>query len=151
MWTCPKCKHKFYNKNQWHSCGNYSIKKFLNDKSGEAIALFYYFISEYKKIGELEIHPVKTRVALHTQMRFCSINKIGVDYINVHLVLTKAYEDNVCFHKIENLADKYFIHHFTLHDKKELTRELKKYMKLAYKVGTREYIKNNRWSKRISI
>jgi len=26
MWTCPKCKHQFFNKNQSHSCGDYTLE-----------------------------------------------------------------------------------------------------------------------------
>jgi hypothetical protein len=46
MWTCPTCKHKFYNKNQSHSCGNYTIDDFLKGKNEKGIALFHYFLSE---------------------------------------------------------------------------------------------------------
>src|SRR5215831_3469009 len=111
MWTCPQCGHKFYNKNQSHSCGNYTVAHFLDGKTEKAIGLFNYFISEYKKVGDFELHPVKTRVALLTQMRFCSINKIGKDFIDVHFVLTEPYHDNSCFYRIENLGDRFFVHH----------------------------------------
>jgi hypothetical protein len=77
MWTCPKCKHKFYNPNQSHSCGSYTIDDFLKDKSKTAIELFHYFVSEYKKIGPVEIHPVKTRVALLTKCASAPSTKSG--------------------------------------------------------------------------
>ncbi len=70
MWTCPKCKHKFFNKNQSHSCGNYSVDDFLEGRSDMAVDLFHHFLSEYRKMGKFDLHPVKTRVALLTQMRF---------------------------------------------------------------------------------
>ena len=140
MWICPKCKHKFYNTNQSHSCGSYTINDFLKGKSETAIDLFNYFISEYKKIGDLDIHPVKTRVALLTKMRFCSINKIGVDYIDVHLVFTNPYNDNLCFYKIENLANRFFVHHFKIYTKADINAEVRKYMKLAYEIGNRKHI-----------
>jgi len=141
MWICPKCGHKFYNLNQSHSCGNYSIDNFLNGKTEKAIELFNYFISEYKKIGEFELHPVKTRVALLTKMRFCSINKIGRDFIDLHFVLTHPYNDNLCFYKIENLADRFFIHHLKIFYKKDINSEVKKFMQLAYEIGNRQHIK----------
>jgi hypothetical protein len=141
MWTCPKCKHHFYNKNQAHSCGNYTIADFLQGKNKKAIDLFNYFLSVYKKMGEFEIHPVKTRVALLTKMRFCSINGIGDDYINVHFVFTKSYDENACFYKIENLSNRFFLHHFKIYAKSDINRELRKYMKLAYEIGNRAHIK----------
>jgi len=114
MWTCPKCRHQFYNKNQSHSCGAYTVDDFLKDKPAQSIVLFHEFLDEYKKIGPFELHPVKTRVAFLTKMRFCSVNKIGADYIDIHLVLTQHFPDASCFYKIDNLANHFFIHHARL-------------------------------------
>ena len=33
MWVCPKCNHKFFNINQSHSCGNYTVEDFIKDKT----------------------------------------------------------------------------------------------------------------------
>ncbi len=144
MWICPKCKHKFYNRNQSHSCGSYTVEDFLKGKTEKAIELFNFFLSEYQKIGNFELHPVKTRVALLTKMRFCAINKLGKDYIDVHFVLTKPYHDNLCFHRIENLAERFFIHHLKICNKTDINSEIKKYMKLAYNVGKREHIEDKK-------
>jgi hypothetical protein len=144
MWICPKCGHKFYNKNQSHSCGNYSVANFLNGKTEKAIDLFNYFIAAYKKVGDFELHPVKTRVALLTQMRFCSINKIGNDFIDVHFVLTKPYEDNLCFYRIDNLGDRFFVHHMKILNRSDINPEVKKFMRLAYNIGNREHIKTKK-------
>jgi hypothetical protein len=140
MWTCPKCGHQFFNKNQSHSCGGYTVEDFLKGKSAKSVELFHDFLSEYRKIGPFDLHPVKTRVALLTQMRFCSINKIGPDYINIHLVLTQHFDDTTCFNKIDNLANRFFVHHAHLYNKDDITDELKKYMALAYEVGNRAHV-----------
>ena len=142
MWTCPTCGHKFYNKNQSHSCGNYTVELFLKGKSEKAIDLFNSFIVEYKKIGDFELHPVKTRVALLTKMRFCSINKIGKDFIDVHFVLTEPYNDHQCFYRIENLGDRFFLHHAKIFERNDVNTELEKFMRLAYDVGNRKHIPN---------
>jgi hypothetical protein len=140
MWTCPKCKHKFYNTRQSHSCGHYSVEDFLIGKSKTGIDLFNFLLKEYKKIGPYEIHPVKTRVALLTKMRFCSINKIGADHIDVHLVLTRPYQENTCFYRIDNLANRFFVHHTRLYERPDINTELIRFMKLAYQTGNREHI-----------
>lgn len=144
MWTCPKCKHKFYNANQSHSCGSYTVDDFLKGKTKTAIDLFNFFISECKKIGKLDIHLVKTRVALLIKMRFCAINKIGADYIDVHLVFTKPFDDNLCFYKIDNLADRFFIHHLKIYNKPDVNSEVKKFMKLAYEIGNRKHVEEKK-------
>ena len=141
MWTCPKCHHQFFNKNQSHSCGDYTVDDFLQGKEAKSIELFNYFLAEYQKIGPFELHPVKTRVALLTKMRFCSINKIGADHIDIHLVLTSLFEDTLCFYKIDNLANRFFVHHARLYEQDDITDELKKYMTMAYEVGNRAHVK----------
>jgi hypothetical protein len=140
MWTCPKCQHQFFNKNQSHSCGGYTVADFLKGKSANGVELFNFFIAAYKKIGPFELHPVKTRVALLTKMRFCSINKIATDHIDIHLVLTQLFEDTLCFYKVDNLANRFFVHHARLYDMDDITDELKKYMAIAYEVGNRAHI-----------
>jgi hypothetical protein len=141
MWTCPKCQHQFFNKNQSHSCGSYTVNDFLRGKPAKSVELFNFFLAEYKKIGSFELHPVKTRVALLTKMRFCSINKVAADHIDIHLVLTQLFEDTLCFYKIDNLANRFFVHHASIYSKDDITDELKKYMAMAYEVGNRAHIK----------
>jgi len=142
MWTCPRCGHHFYNTNQSHSCGWYTVDDFLKGKSAYSIGLFNTFLEEYRKIGPFELHPVRTRVALLTKMRFCSVNKIGTDYISIHLVLTQAYEHTLCFYKIEYL-NRFFVHHARLHDDEDFSAELKYFMTMAYEVGNRAHINTN--------
>jgi len=104
------------------------------------MGLFHYFLSEYRKIGVFDIHPVKSRVALLTKMRFCSINKIGSDFINIHLVLTQPYSDTTFFYKVDNLDNRYFVHHFKIHNKSDINTEALKYMELAYEIGNRKHV-----------
>jgi hypothetical protein len=140
MWTCPQCKHKFYNRNQAHSCGHYTVEGFMSGKSEIAQKLFEAFLGSYSKIGEFDLHPVKTRVALLTKMRFASINKLGKDFLNGHLVLTELYPDDEIFYKIDNLANRFYIHHFRLEKIKDINKQMRIYMKLAYAVGQRKHI-----------
>jgi hypothetical protein len=140
MWTCPRCGHQFFNKNQSHSCGGYTVDDFLKGKSAQSVKLFHDFISAYRQVGPFELHPVKTRVALLTQMRFCSVNKIAADHIDIHLVLTQLFDDAACFYKIDNLANRFFVHHARLYNKEDVTNELKKYMAMAYEVGNRKHV-----------
>src|SRR5476651_987517 len=106
MWACPKCKQHFYNKNQSHSCGLYTVEQFLNGKSDVAKSLFGAFLEAYNTIGPYELHPVKTRVALLVKMRFASINKLATDYLDGHLVLIELHRDDTLFYKIDNLNNR---------------------------------------------
>jgi hypothetical protein len=143
MWTCPRCGHKFFNKNQSHSCGHFTIDDFLENKTEKSVDLFHYFISEYKKIGDFELHPVKTRVALLTKMRFCSINKMGKNFIDVHFVLTHRYDSPV-FYRIDNLDDRFFVHHLKIHARNDINEEVRKVMILAYDIGNRKHVESKK-------
>jgi hypothetical protein len=144
MWTCPYCGHQFFNKNQSHSCGNYTVSDFLEGKSAHGIKLFNTFLDEYRKIGSFDLHPVKTRVALLTQMRFCAISKIAADYIDIHLVLTNSYDDANCFYKIDSLANRFFVHYAHLYNKDDINDKLREYMAMAYGVGNRQHVSSSK-------
>lgn len=140
MWTCPECQHRFVNRNQSHSCGAYTVGHFLHGKTETARALFRHFLYTCETIGTFALHPVKTRVALMNQMRFAAINRLGKEYIAGHLVLIEKYNKPYWFYKIDNLGDRFFVHHFRATTKQEITR-LKPAMRLAYRVGFREHVK----------
>ncbi len=141
MWTCAKCRQRFVNRNQWHSCGQFSLATFLDGKPDRAIGLLDYFLSEYRKIGDFVLHPVKTRVALLTKMRFCAINKLGEDFIDVHLVLTEDHSSEAGFRRVENIGNRFYIHHLRLHRKSDLTPAVRKFMRMAYQVGERAHVR----------
>jgi hypothetical protein len=140
MWTCPHCQQQFYNRNQSHSCGQYSVDGFLENKSERSIELFWYFLAEYKRIGVFELHPVKTRVALLAQMRFASVNRLGKDFLDGHLVLIDSNPDKFVFHKIDNLNNRFFVHHFRIYREEEIGATFRHYMRLAYEVGHRKHV-----------
>jgi hypothetical protein len=142
VWTCPVCNHKFYNKNQAHSCVTVTVDDFLKGKNEEMIRLFKLFLAKYEEIGAFEVHPVKTRIALLKLMRFASVNRIAKDHIDIHLVLTSRFEDPL-FYKIDNLDNRFFVHHFRLFKAADITPELELYMRKAYEVGERKHIRNS--------
>ena len=137
MWTCPKCKQKFINTNQWHSCGKNTVENFLSGKTQISIELYHHLLEEFRKVGDFELHPAKTRIALNNKMRFASINRLGRDFLDGHLVFTKKFSNTNCFHRIDEVTKTAYVHHFKLYSKSDLTGELKGYMEKAYLEGTR--------------
>lgn len=100
-------------------------------------------MKEYRKIGVYELHPVKTRVALLTQMRFASVNKLGEDYLDGHFVLTSSRPNEAIIYKIDNLNNRFFVHHFRIRDEADINGVFRNYMRLAYDVGLRKHIRKN--------
>ncbi|HEY6951172.1 MAG TPA: hypothetical protein VI758_02125, partial [Bacteroidota bacterium] len=73
---------------------------------------------------------------------FAAVNKLGSDHLDGHLVLTERHDDTRTFYRIDNLGDRFFIHHFRLRTSRDITARLIGYMKLAYAVGRREHVRN---------
>jgi len=137
MWTCPRCGAQFKNKNASHSCGDYSVDKFLEGKTQEMKDLFWFIIAEFRKFGPLVLHPAKTRVALMIQVRFGSINRINKNGLLCHLWL-KRKPDSKKFYRIDVLSRNDFICHFKIENENFVDNEFRKFMKQAYENGKRE-------------
>jgi hypothetical protein len=140
LWTCPKCGGQFFQKNLWHSCTVYTEEEFLQGKSERAIQLYKFFLSEYKKIGPITLHVIKSRIAFMVLVRFSGINKLSKDYIEGAFWLKKKIDSDK-FYKIEFIPKDNFIHRFRIHNETDIDDEFKKYMKMAYEVGQRKHIK----------
>ncbi|TAK52498.1 MAG: hypothetical protein EPO24_15205 [Bacteroidetes bacterium] len=140
MWTCPKCKAKFFQKNLWHSCGNYTVKEFFNGKPKEMYALYKYYLHEFKKFGPVIVHPVKTRIAFMVEVRFSGVTRVGKNFLASGLWLTEPHP-NKKFSRIEKIADNCYLHRFKLYRKEDIDDELRAFMRMAYAVGKREHIK----------
>ena len=137
MWTCPRCGALFVNKNASHSCGDYSLEKFLEGKPDKMKKLFWFTINEFRKFGSVVLHPAKTRVALMIQVRFASINRVTKDAIHCHLWL-KRKPDSKKFYRVDVFSRNDFVCHFKIEDENFFDLEFYKYMKQAYENGKRE-------------
>jgi hypothetical protein len=136
MWTCPVCSQQFVKNNQSHSCKDKTLQDFLNGKSVHTLELFNYFIEQYKLMGGISVHPTKSMIAIASKTRFAYITQLGRDFIHIVFPFKQAYDDNLCFIKIKPVpgSDDYN-HHFRMYLKEDLNEEIRKYMKLAYKLA----------------
>jgi hypothetical protein len=128
LWECPRCGAKLVAKNLSHSCGPYSIEKFLEGKSEIGRDLFRCFVT---LIGPFEVATAKTRVAFMAAVRFASVNRIGNDFVDVHFVLPRAL-DGRRFRKVEHLG-KLHVHHLRLRDRLDCDRELAHWLRQSYR------------------
>lgn len=123
MWTCPKCGRKFTNRNQWHSCGKYSVKEFLKGRSKKEIHLYKKFTELVEKLRPVKVAPAKTRIGFQKRMIFAAVNGLNKDKLRGHIVLSERMKGDR-FTKIERLSPRSYVHHFVISSVKELDREL---------------------------
>ena len=139
LWTCPKCKRQFVNTNLPHSCGRYSVAKFLNGKGEHAVALYKAFSALVRDCGPVQIAPAKTRVGFQVRMIFAAVNKLSEQGLEAHVVLTRRLQ-NPRFTRIETMSSKCYVHHFRVTSLSELNDEVKSWLREAYQVGTQEHL-----------
>lgn len=138
MWTCALCNRSFVRDNQSHSCNDKTIADFVKGKSAVTIDLYEYFIEELRCLGDFQLYATKSAIALSGKVRFGHVHRLGKDYVDIVLYFDKAYNDNLCFHKIANVpgSDQHN-HYFRMYSKDDLNDEVLGYMKMALDKGHR--------------
>ena len=147
LWRCPKCSRRFANRNQEHSCGQYSVEDFLRGKDPRAVALYQAFQELVYRLGPVLLAPAKTRVGFQERMIFAAVNKLSSDKLEAHVVLARRLE---CprFTKIETISPRNHVHHFSIRDVDELDAEVMAWLEEAHKVGLQQHLISPKASRR---
>jgi hypothetical protein len=140
LWTCPSCARQFANRNQTHSCGAYTVAKFLRGKSPRAIRLYRRFAALVARCGPVRIAPAKTRIGFQVRMIFASVNRLSQRGLDAHVVLTRRLADPR-FARIEPIADRCFVHHFRITSPAEMDAQVAAWMREAYRVGQQAHLR----------
>jgi len=140
LWRCPKCKRRFANRNQSHSCGSYTVKDFLKSKSREAVALYKGFEKLVRECGPVSLAPAKTRVGFQARMIFAAVNKVSDSGLKAHVVLARRLP-NSRFTRIESISPRNHVHHFEVHSAEDMDDEMRSWLCEAYSVGMQEHLR----------
>lgn len=122
-----------------HSCGRFSVEKFLAGKSPHAISLYEHFNALVHNCGPVLIAPAKTRIEFQVRMIFAAVNKLSDRALEAHVVLTRRLE-SPRFRRIDTMTPKCFVHHFRIESLSDLDEEVKSWLCEAYQVGTQEHL-----------
>jgi len=122
-----------------HSCGRYSVEKFLSGKSRNAVSLYEHFTSLMRECGPFKIAPAKTRIGFQVRMIFAAVNKLNDQGLDAHVVLSRRL-NSPRFRRIETTTSKCYVHHFRLESLRELDDEVKHWLQEAYQVGTQVHL-----------
>jgi Domain of unknown function (DUF5655) len=73
LWICPHCRRQFKNRNQSHSCGQFTVEQLLDGKPPETVELYKRLAELIQRSGEVVIAPTKTRVLFKVRTVFASV------------------------------------------------------------------------------
>ncbi len=122
-----------------HSCGRYSVEKFLSGKSAHTISIYEHFSALVHACGPVKIAPAKTRIGFQVRMIFAAVNKLTDQGLLAHVVLTRRLQ-SPRFIRIDTMTPKCYVHHFRIEAPGELDEEVKSWLQEAYQVGTQEHL-----------
>lgn len=137
MWICPLCGQQFINNNQVHSCNDKTLNDFLDGKSALTLSLFWHFVQQYKRIGDISVHPTKSMIAFAAKKRIAYITRLGKNFVDITFPFDQPYPDNLCFQKIAQVpGQQQFNHHFRMMSIDDINEEVMSFMRLAYEKGS---------------
>lgn len=129
MWTCPKCKREFKNRNQDHSCGDFSINKVF-EKYPEIFPLFNKLKNKVLEFGEIKIYPVKNAVMFAVHSTFLAV-KPHKNYIALEFTSKKNYTE-FPIEKSVRISKSRFAHFLKIDSRKNIDIQLINWLKEAY-------------------
>jgi hypothetical protein len=139
LWTCPRCRRRFANRNQSHACGRYDLAHHFAGKPPLLRALFRAVHREVRALGPVTVLPEKTRIAFQVRMSFAQVTP-RADHLTGHLVLARRHP-RPRFHKIESVSPRNHVHHFRIRTLDDVDDEFRSWLREAYAVGAQRHLK----------
>lgn len=130
MWTCPKCKREFKNRNQDHSCGTFSIEKVF-EKYPDVFPLFNTLRSKVENLGKVKIYPVKNAVIFNVHSTFLAV-KPRKNYLALEFT-SENIDHEFPIEKSVQISKSKFAHFIKIDSADNIDNQLIKWLEEAYK------------------
>lgn len=129
-WICPKCKRKFKNIHQSHSCVNKSLEEHFLKKETRVRTTYYALERKLKSVVDFRIHPVINAIMFATDTTFLAI-KPKKSWIDLEFVLD--YEVNEFpIHKTVKISKTRFAHFIRIQEPKDIDDQLTDWIVYAF-------------------
>jgi len=129
LWTCPRCRRQFANRNQAHSCGLFTVEQLLDGKPQEMVALYEQLANVALHCGEVVVAPTKTRVLFKVRTVFASV-AVSKNWLDVVFVLNRRLKHR----RIKKAQEEYpgIVHFLRLEKAEDLDADLAGWLQEAY-------------------
>jgi Domain of unknown function (DUF5655) len=140
LWTCPRCRRRFANPNQAHTCAALrDLEQHFVGKSPEVRATFDEVLAAVRSFGAVDVLPEKTRIALQVRMSFAALVP-RKRWLDGHLVLARRIESDR-FRRVETYSPRNVLHAFRLAFPEEVDDEFRGWLREAYDVGRQRHLR----------
>jgi hypothetical protein len=129
LWTCPRCRRQFKNRNQAHSCGQFTVAQLLDGKPPEMVELYERLADLVQRCGEVVVAPTKTRVLFKVRTVFATV-AIGKNGLDVVFVLDRRLKHR----RIKKAQEEYpgIVHCLRIEKADDLDADLAAWLQEAY-------------------
>jgi hypothetical protein len=129
LWTCPRCRRQFANRNQAHSCGRFTVEQLHDGKPPEMIDLYERLADLIQCNGEVVVAPTKTRVLFKIRTVFAAV-AVGKNWLDVVFVLGRRLKHR----RIRKAQEEYpgIVHCLRIDKAEDLDDDLAGWLQEAY-------------------
>lgn len=129
LWTCPSCRRQFANRNQAHSCGQFTVEQLLDGKPLEITELYDRLDDLIRRCGEVVVAPTKTRVLFKVRTVFASV-AASKNWLDVVFVLGRRLKHR----RIKKAQEEYpgIVHFLRIEKAEDLDDDLASWLQEAY-------------------
>lgn len=122
----------------FHSCARYPLAHHFRSKP-RARELFEHFRTALEEIGPVRLVSNKTRVGFMVRVRFAGVTSIRKDSLRCGMWLTRRVRSKRWVHEAR-VAPRCFIYQFEMRTPRDLTAEIRRYLREAYDVGCQRHL-----------
>jgi hypothetical protein len=129
LWTCPQCRRRFKNRNQAHSCGQFTVEQHLDSKPPEVVELYDRLADLIQRCGEVVVAPTRTRVLFKVRTAFATVG-IAKNWLDLVFVLGRRLKHR----RIKKAQEEYpgIVHFLRIEKPEDLDEDLGRWLQEAY-------------------
>ncbi len=141
LWTCPRCRRRFANRNQSHACGRHDLAHHFSGKDPAVRRLFNRVRRAIRAAGPITLLPEKTRIAFQVRISFAQVTP-RQRFLDGHFVFARTIL-HPRFRRIDSISRRNHVHHFRLTAPAEIDAEFRSWIREAYAVGAQRHLGMN--------
>jgi len=132
LWTCPDCGRVFTQRNQWHSCGRYTVQSHLDAVSPLVGELYKDFVELVQGCGEVIIEATKTSIAFKSPGLFAVLH-FQKQSLKVGFWLPRRI-DHARITRVEMITPQEYVHDVKITSTDDLDEQLQNWLCEAYAI-----------------